>query len=316
MTDVLDLLKRSDPVDARELRSHEPPAEVLERILASGPERSAASRSRVLIPAIGMAAAAVVALVVLAGGGARPDEAVAAALRGLAQEARAERPVAAELDPGEFIYVRNDARPVLAMRQGFLILVPQTNESWRGRDRGLYRNRAGQAEFLTARDRQAWVEAGRPRLPGNEAFEDVDEGGIERSTLPTDPDALLDRLERDASDGDHGNSYIFSELIADHLRESGVSPAQRAALYEVAARLPGIELVGPRRDREGRRGMAFASDDDEGRHRVTLIIDPDTGDLLAKRSVALPGNPIPAGTVVEDSTYSPPAIVGGIGERP
>jgi len=37
--------------------------------------------------------------------------------------------------------------------------------------------------------------------------------------------------------------------------------------------------------------------------------------LLAKRTVTLPGNPIPAGTVVEDSTFTAPAIVYGIGER-
>lgn len=177
------------------------------------------------------------------------------------------------------------------------------------------RSRAGDARFPSARDRRAWIEAGRPSLPGGDTFEDRDGGGIERSRLSTDPDELLEQLQHDAEDGDHGNAYIFSELIADHLREPGVNPKQRAALYEVAARLSGIELVGPRTDREGRRGTAFASKDDEGRNRVTLIIDPDTGVLLAKRTVALPGNPIPAGTVVEDSTFTAPAIVDGIGER-
>jgi hypothetical protein len=338
MTDVLELLKRSDPVDAHELRTQEPPADVLERILAVPPEaedaRAArraprARRPRFLLPAAGFGVAAAVAAAVLVSGGARPDEAAAAALGKLADVARSQ-PDPTAVGPGEFVYSRTDAIPVLAMGPerpfrremhspddfGFAIAVPQVNEMWQGRRGGLVRGVAGSARFPTARDRAAWVAAGRPRLPGNDSFRVRDDGGIERSRLSTDPDELLKQLERHAADGDHGNAYIFGELIADNLREPGVDPEQRAALYEVAARLPGIELVGTRTVRDGRRGTAFTADDGDERTRVTLIIDPDTGVLLAKRTVTLPGNPIPAGTVVEDSTFAAPAVVDTIGERP
>jgi hypothetical protein len=177
------------------------------------------------------------------------------------------------------------------------------------------RQTIGNPRFPSARDRRAWIDAGRPNLPDADTFENKMGGGIERSRISTDPDELLEQLKHDAEDGDHGNGYIFSELIAGYLREPGVDPKQRAALYEVAARLPGIELIGTRKDREGRRGTAFASTNDEGNGRVTLIIDPDTGVLLAKRTVSLPGNPIPAGTVTEDSTFTAPAIVDTVGDR-
>jgi hypothetical protein len=337
MTDVLELLKRSDPVDAHELRTQEAPADVLERILSTPPEAESARapraprarRPRFLLPAAGLGLAAVLAVALLVGGGARPDEAAAAALSKLADVARAQ-PDPTAVGPGEFVYTRTDAIPVLAMGPerpfrreihspddfGFAIEVPQVNEMWQGRRSGLVRGVAGSARFPTARDRAAWAAAGRPRLPGNDSFRVRDDGGIERSRLSTDPDELLKQLERHAADGEHGNAYIFSELIAGNLREPGVDPEQRAALYEVAARLSGIELVGTRTDRDGRRGTAFAAEDGEEHTRVTLIIDPDTGVLLAKRTVTLPGNPIPAGTVVEDSTFAAPAVVDAIGERP
>jgi hypothetical protein len=332
MTDVLELLKRADPVDTSELRNAEPPRDALERILATphagAPERTRRA-PRFLLPAAGLALATVIAVALLVGGGARPDEAAAAALRKVAGVARSQ-PDPTVLGAGEFLYTRVDAIPVLAMGPerpflreihsaedfGFAVQVPQVTEMWAGRDSGLVRSTVADARFPTRRDRRAWIEAGRPRLVGGETFEDRAGGGIERMRLPTDPGELLAELKRDAADGDHDNAYIFSELIADHLREPGTTPEQRAALYEVAARLPGIELIGPRADREGRRGTAFASEDDAGHSRVTLIIDPGTGLLLAKRTVTLPGNPIPAGTVTEDSTFAAPAVVGAIGERP
>jgi hypothetical protein len=338
MTDVLELLKRADPVDAGRVSTETPPRETLEAILATGrhaaplrpaERRGRRRRPRVLVPAAGLAVAAVVAVAVLVGGGARPDEAAAAALRHVAGVAAAQRPAGLP-GAGEFLYTRVDARPVLALGPerpfhreikspsdyGFAVEVPQVNETWTGRSSGLIRQTVADPRFPSAADRRMWVEAGRPRLPGGETFEDETDGGIERMRLPTDPGELLAELRRDAADGDHGNGYIFTTLIADHLVELGTTPAQRAALYEVAARLPGIELLGTRTDRAGRTGTGFASDDDEGRHRVTLIVDPGTGRLLARRSVSLPGGPIPAGIVTEDSVYGATALVDAIGDRP
>jgi hypothetical protein len=327
MTEVLELLKRSDPVDAAALRAEEPPRATLEAILASPPPRTPRRRGRLLVPAFGTGLAAVIAVAVFVGGGARPDEAAAAALRKVADVARAQPPT---LPPGDgrLLYFRTTSDVSLPMAGeppfhrgidseddvAFVVRVHNTQEVWAGEDHGLVRNTSGTPSFPTERDREAWAAAGRPRLPQAERF-DSELRGIERLRIPTDPDALLDYLEDRAADGEHSAAYIFEELIGDYLREWGVTPEQRAALYEVAARLPGIELLGRRTDPQGRTGIAFAMRAEDRAERVTLIIDPDTGELLAITRVTLPESPIPAGTAWSQ-TFSSPVLVDGIGERP
>ena len=98
-------------------------------------------------------------------------------------------------------------------------------------------------------------------------------------------------------------------LNGDSLRETAATPAQRAALYQVAARLPGIELVGAVHDDAGRPGTAVAMDD----HgiRSTLVFDPQTSALLQEEQVALPGNSYgyAAGERVGYATYLVQRIV-------
>jgi hypothetical protein len=62
---------------------------------------------------------------------------------------------------------------------------------------------------------------------------------------------------------------------------------------------------------EGREGLGFSMRDEHDPYRTTLIIDPDTSQLLSQSSVTLPGNPIPAGTVTSSSTYETPKVVEG-----
>jgi hypothetical protein len=330
MTDVLELLRRDDPVDADRLRAEEPPRETLTTILASPPPRRPRrprARGRLLVPAVGAALAAIVAVAVLVGGGARPDEAAAAALRKVADVARAQPPTLPAGD-GRLLYFRTDSEVPLPMAGeppfhrgidseddvAFLVRTRNTQEVWVGEHRGLVRNTSGAPAFPSERDREAWIAAGRPRLPQADSF-DSELQGMERLRIPTDPDALLDYLHDRAADRDHGEAYIFEDLIGDYLREWGVTPEQRAALYDVAARLPGIELMGRRTDSQGRTGVAFAMRAEDRAERVTLLIDPDTAELLAITRVTLPGSPIPPGTTWTQ-TFSSPVLVDGMGERP
>ena len=327
MTELLELLKRSDPVDAAALRAEAPPRATLESILASPPPRKPRRRARMLVPALGAGVAAVVVTALLVGGGARPDEAAAAALRKVANVARAQPPVLAPGD-GRLLYFRTDSEYSLPMAGeppfhrgidskddvAFLVDMESTQEVWVGEHRGLVRNTTRAPAFPSERDREAWVAAGRPRLPRS-GTSDSPLDGVERLHIPTDPDALLAYLEKRAEDGDHGASYIFEQLIGDYLREWGVTPEQRAALYEVAARLPGIELQGPTTDPRGRPGVGFAMRAEDRAERITLIIDPDTAELLAITTVTLPGSPIPPGTT-GSQTFSSPVLVDAEGERP
>jgi hypothetical protein len=319
MTDVLELLKQDDPVDATALRAQSPPAVALDAILASParPPRRRRSRMRLLAPAAGLAAAAAAAVVLVAGGDGRTvDTAAAAALEEIADVAR-DQPAVLPTGDHRFLYFRMDSKGVMVMgddRRPFLLEYESTQEVWAGDEDGLGRNRADAPRFATRADRGAWEAAGRPKLPGA-----VDErfrlDGIERLDIPTDPDALLDRLRERAADKDEENAWIFGTMITDYLREWGVTPEQRAALYEAAARVPGVELLGERRDPEGRAGVAFSMVVEQGTARQTIILDPDTGELLAETWKALPGAPGAEGYGAT-SVFHSPVLVDAVGELP
>lgn len=92
--------------------------------------------------------------------------------------------------------------------------------------------------------------------------------------LPTEPGALERRL-REGIDGagPDDDSELFT-IVGDLLRESPAPPALRRALWEVAARVPGVELVGAVTDGAGRSGTAVE------RHGQRYVLDPQTGRLL------------------------------------
>jgi hypothetical protein len=336
MTDVIELLKRADPADREQLRAKDPPRATLNAILAN-PRPADGSvavprrhrRARLLAPAAALAAALIAVVLVLPGGGGRGvQSAAAAALERIADIARAQPPT---LPPGDsrFLYFRLESKGFLAMGPeppfhrgirtrddfGFLLDFRTTQEVWVGEHRGLVRNAGAAPTFASPRDRRAWEEAGRPKLPPAHDDTTPTNSGIERLRIPTDPSALLDHLRERAESEDHGNAWIFGTLLTDYLREWGITPEQRAALYEAAARLPGVDLLGPRRDPAGRRGVGFAMNDGEEHMRHTLIVDPDTGELLAQTSQTLPGGPIPPGATTSTVFHSP-VLVGHQGERP
>jgi hypothetical protein len=331
MTHVLELLKQADPVDMHRLRAETPPRDALESILASRPPRQPRRHRRALVPALGagLAAVAAVALLLVTGGdGRRVDIAAAAALEELADAARAQPPTLAAGD-ARFLYFRLEGDGYLAMADeppfnrgirteedfGFLVDFSHTQEVWIGEESGRVRNTFGAVRLASRRDREAWESAGRPKLPQASDDEFPLSQGIERLRIPTDPGELLERLRRRAEENDEGNVWIFSTMITDHLREWGVTPAQRASLLEAAARVPGIELLGERLDPSGRPGVGFAMVDEQEHARHTLIIDRDTGELLAELTETLPGGPIPAGAT-QYTVFESPVLVGSPGERP
>jgi hypothetical protein len=103
--------------------------------------------------------------------------------------------------------------------------------------------------------------------------------------LPTDPAQLGPVLSNNVkgygpdpnpTGGVSADQEEFVE-IGDLLRESPASPALRRALYEVAAGIPGVRLVGNLKDALGRTGVGVERSDES-----TLLIDPASGQLLAE----------------------------------
>jgi hypothetical protein len=272
-----------------------------------------AGRHRLLVAAACLAGAgAIGALIGLSSQGSG-SAAAARVLRNIATVARTQE-APTPLKRGQFRYTKSVVA-FLSGGKGWNALSPGVREFWTGPTGGRIHERWGKPLFPTATDRKNWIAAGRPQVSTREDSANIPP--THSLDLPTDPDKLYATLH-DRAVG-HGNSTrpeMFT-LIADALRETGASPALRAALYEVAARIPGVQLIGPAKDRIGRRGVAVAYVDGKIHERHELIFDRRTSALLGEEYVQLAGNSYgyPAGTVTGYSTYVSSAVVNRLGAR-
>jgi hypothetical protein len=77
--------------------------------------------------------------------------------------------------------------------------------------------------------------------------------------------------------------------IGELLASADATPELRAALYRVAAGLPGVELGGATADPSGRPGVAVSMTYSQrgAAVRASMIFDPETSELLARVEVLL-----------------------------
>jgi len=125
------------------------------------------------------------------------------------------------------------------------------------------------------------------------------------ATLPTDPDLLLLKIYWENGDMGPNPQQEAFVTIGDLIREQIVSPDVAKALYQAAARIPGIEVVHDVEDALGRPGIAIARTHNNIRHE--LIFDKNTLQFLGERSVAT--GPL-EGPVAENGSPAPPAPEG------
>ncbi|MEC3982843.1 CU044_5270 family protein, partial [Amycolatopsis sp. H20-H5] len=103
------------------------------------------------------------------------------------------------------------------------------------------------------------------------------------ASLPTDPDALLPRLQVEAAKMNSGKPMstvgkIF--FMGKEVLSASVAPAAlRVAFVKALARVPGIELAG-----DGSKEIVLGSD--LGDQREELVIDPATATLIGARGLA------------------------------
>ena len=104
------------------------------------------------------------------------------------------------------------------------------------------------------------------------------------SDLPTDVDHMLAYL-RTNEGGENGDPITIAKGISDLLCDSYLRPAARAALFQAAAKLPGLTLVKDVTDGAGRHGTGIEwSRPQEGRWGM-LVFD-DHYDYLGSRESA------------------------------
>ena len=309
------------------------------------PRRQAASRPpwksmRVAAVIAGVLAIAVVVPTLWIDGPSGASPAAADALHRAADAARSQRALPAP-GPGQYLYFRTEERSTSMFVPGhgqtnFLFTESMDIEAWTSQDgSGRVVTEPTGITFPTSADRTAWENAGKPELKSNKT-DDRDPAGeqytIDLSEVPTDPDELLEAIERRELIGGDGADWVTFQIISELLHLAYSSPEHRAALYEVAANFPGVDSQGPVTDPAGREGVSVSYDG--GGQRREMIFDPETAELLAERQILLdqaeagvavgpdtwPGTIIAfagrPGTVVYWNTYLQTAVVHSTDERP
>jgi hypothetical protein len=109
--------------------------------------------------------------------------------------------------------------------------------------------------------------------------------------LPTESRTLERKLRATSLNGGRDdNSELFS-LVGSLISESPAPPALRKALWEIAARIPGVTLAGAVKDSIGRPGIEIR------RGFEGYVLDPKDGRLLERyEGTSTPAPEAPGGT--------------------
>jgi hypothetical protein len=276
-------------------------------------------RTMVAVAVAGLAVAIAVPIVLPGGGTGGADPAAAALLHRVALRA-AQQPAEPTPGPGQYLYTRSESAGISLYVVGdgttFLFSHSSTRQSWIATDgSGRIFETSGTVSFPTKEDRATWIAAGSPDLNENLTLDELFDPGelfyADYIDLPTDPEELLELIERREISGVGGpnNHWGTFVIIGDLLRETSLQPKVRAALYQIAAEIPGVELVGHVIDGAGRPGVAVAyrHENSDSPSRQELIFDPVTAELLGTDEVLI------ADSTVEVESGGPGAIYGGVG---
>jgi hypothetical protein len=279
----------------------------------------------------GLAVALIVPALLLFGGGGEVQPAVGQVLRQAADVAADQVP-ATPPGPGQYLFTRSREADlsefVPAASKPWSVVIPQEREIWLAPDgSGRLRATSDRPRFISPAQRAEWVAAGSPSLavfnrPGqvSEVPLSGGPGFLDTPNLPTDPKALRRLIEArkvPGIEGPPGEVETFV-LIGDMLRESYLPPTLRAALYEVTAELPGVELLGEVQDPAGRAGVGVAFTDERRGVEHELILSEATSALLAEREIVVGtkhwSSDFPPGTEIGSATYLESRVVDSVGE--
>jgi hypothetical protein len=123
--------------------------------------------------------------------------------------------------------------------------------------------------------------------------------------LPRDPQQLLAtiyELTVGMGPSPDGEALVW---IADRLRSGTVPADLRAALYEAAAKIPGVTITEQQATLGGTTGIAIGRDETVNGFRQDIIIDPATGQFIGERMVLLTGyGDVPEGTVMNSTSVT------------
>lgn len=137
------------------------------------------------------------------------------------------------------------------------------------------------------------------------------------SSLPTDPEKLLAYLyaKTPKSERAERDQAVFDRIGG--LLGGVMPPRTGAALYQAAARIPGVTKVSEARDVTGRSGVAIVRDDSTFGTRTEWVFDPQDFTFLGARSYLVKDTEYgKAGTLMSATAIIDHAVVDKAGQAP
>jgi hypothetical protein len=226
------------------------------------------------------------------------------------------------LTPGQFRYVRTEST-MLSRTERCEYRQHDTDEIWIPQDpeaEWLLRRDRGRIEWLTCEDPdwdglpKAYQQEYRAKYGTfvlDSGANPTPEPGWYNLTpqflasLPRDPQALFTLIEQEYASGTAEPSKAYFQHATQLLFSAALPADLRAALYQAMTRIQGIEITDEFATIDGRTGTAIGLTMGAGKGiREDIVIDPQDGTLIGRRSLDLDGSLI--GTDV---------ITNGITER-
>lgn len=225
-----------------------------------------------------------------------------------------------EIRDDEFTYVESKSSAVKIGKDGKRVVAPlHRREVWVSVD--------GHSEGVI-RDETEPRDVSYPAYRPEEFPSQVYAGYNYLKSLPTDPDAMYDWFQKAPS---AFLVYLFSGVspvvlerdqtiflrVGELMGQGIVPPAQAAAFYQAAARLPGVTVDEDAVDVTGRHGVAVAREDAKMPLRVEWIFDEKTHQMIGQRTTLTRDyGKFKKGSVFEDDAILRRAVVDKAGERP
>jgi hypothetical protein len=324
------------------------------RAMAVAPERVAIiqaskrqqpRRWRFILTAAAVIVLIIAGLVVAPLGSHAPTQSAAAAALGQLAETAAGAPPQV-VGPGQYEYSEYQSTTIENTNRGWYFYTTQDIQTWADSEGAGKRvtTPVGPPVPATPAARAAWIADGSPPIPQNDPPSEQTypiaaqgtSGGESKlpfydvQDLPTDPTQIGAFLAQVTQPATLIGDSAFGRAI-DYL-QAGASPAQRAALYQFIASLPGIKALGQTTvTGSGQSGVGFAddssADDISTGTQIQAIIDPATSLVLEVRYVVTDPNIIPAslvdiagslpaGTTLASIVFTKSGAANSLGEVP
>jgi RNA polymerase sigma-70 factor (ECF subfamily) len=250
---------------------------------------------------------------------ATPVSALAAQMHQLAQVAAGQGWTGIP-GPGQYLYTGSQGlteTDVMGNDQECAISQVEHRQIWIATDgSGALSDIRDQSKFTSAADQATCASAFKitdPSSQDSSSNSRFPAGGLSFPTndwqsLSTDPATLLKQIH--ARDGGPDNPAELFTNVGDYMREADVPPAIRAALYNAAALIPGVKLLGTQTDPTGQAGLGVGYPYDNGQIHSELIFDQQTGRLLAEEYFDQTGR------LVDWNAYTSQKIVGSVPDYP